>query len=189
MRRLFAFFPRLLAKLFSRSEIVGQIGIDIESGLTRLTFRLWRERKSNRYYATLGWERSEPGFSLTLETDDLDRLIITGDQIRAAQSVAFSGGPPEVPLLGRTIDMILRGEVLRRTEIKLNDGSRLSFHLKRQTNPPHEYIAIGVFLGISACNLAFELDEFHRFVAAAKKTRANMPDAYRRSDRSRIEAP
>jgi hypothetical protein len=168
-------------------EIIDQIDIDIGGGLGLLSFLLKRERKSERYYVVLVG-RSGGNWYYPFELAELDEVITAADEIRVAQSKPSGESPFETRNLGQLTDMILTGDVVRQIDIKLSDGYlTLSFRLKRKINPPHEYVVLGTLASGQYIYYPFELDEFYRFVNAAKKNRAQTPDSYDRLQQNKSD--
>jgi hypothetical protein len=79
------------------------------------------------------------------------------------------------PMAGifRSLKLMLTGDVLRRIDTEVVNGSQtISLRLKREKGSGIEYVVLGM---ISAGNYQysmFELDEFDRFIEAAKDIRA-----------------
>src|SRR5262249_38719973 len=107
------------------------------------------------------------------EVDEFDRFIQLADDIRTSQTCAVDTSPRAAPKLGHLTDMVIKGEVLRRVDTKILGGHvTVSLRLKRDRATLREYVVLAIITSGWWSYYPFELDEFHRFVAAAKRIRA-----------------
>lgn len=71
----------------------------------------------------------------------------------------------------QSIKMMLTGQVVHQRDIDL-DGTTVSLRLKRAGGQAHEYVVLVLKSAGNYQYCAFELDQFDRFIEAAKSVRA-----------------
>ena len=163
---------RALKRIFT-GEILRHEDVEIGGGLGVVSLLLKRERRSPDQYVVLVGRASGGVYYNPLELDEFDRFIESADNIRASQTCATDTSLHAVPKLGHLTDMIVKGEVLRRVDTEILGGQvTVSLRLKRETGTMHEYVVLATIALGWWQYFPFELDEFHRFVAAAKRIRA-----------------
>lgn len=178
--------PLTLMKIFfsaTKRILTGKIlcraDIEIGGGLGVISLRLKQEKRSGNQYIVLVGSASGGVYYYLFELEEFDRFIKAANDIRASQASAIATTPHSVPKLGQLTKMILAGEVLRRIDTDILAGHvKISLRLKRDKNTLHEYVVLATTSLGWYLYYSFELDEFHRFVAAAKKIRASAQDPY-----------
>jgi hypothetical protein len=154
-------------------EILHSIDVEIGGGLGIVSLQLKQEKRSGNEYVVLVGKFSGGVYYYHFELDEFDRFIEAADNIRASQTFPTAVSPHAIPKLGQLTDMILTGEVVRRVDTEISAGHvKMSLRLKREKNTSHEYVVLATIALGWYLYYPFELDEFHRFVAAAKKIRA-----------------
>jgi len=156
-------------------EILNRIDLEIAGGLGTASLLLKRERNSGNRYVVLVVRAAWVYYCL-FELEEFDRFVEAADEIRASQTSSAAILPDATPKLGHRTDMVLGGQVLRRVDTEIYAGHlKISLRLKREKNTAHEYVVLATIALGWYLYYPFELDEFHRFVAAAKKIRAGAP--------------
>jgi hypothetical protein len=152
-------------------EIIQQIEVPVSGGLQTFTLQLKRERRSGQHYIVLVGRGSGIVWYDPFEVGDLDKLIGAADDIRSAQTEAT--GPSEEPTrLWQCARMIVSGEVIRRIDTITTASMTMSLRLKRAKGTGKEYVVLATTTPGRYLYYLLQLDEFHRFVATAKKIRA-----------------
>jgi molybdopterin-binding protein len=163
---------RALKRIFT-GQILHHEDVEIGGGLGVVSLLLKRERRSPNQYVVLVGRASGGVYYNLLELDEFDRFIESADDIRASQTCAIDTSLHAVPKLGHLTEMIIKGKVLRRVDTEILGGQvTVSLRLKRETATMHEYVVLATTALGWWQYYPFELDEFHRFVAAAKRIRA-----------------
>lgn len=151
-------------------EIVKQIDLELGGGLALVSWQLKRERKLGDEYVVFVGRAAGGVYYSMLELDEFDRFIRAADEIRSLQTSATM---PSAKL--NCTSMVATGEVLHRIDTKTLGGLlTFSLRLKRERHTAQEYIVLGTIAPGWYLYYPFELDEFHRFVAAAKRIRASV---------------
>ena len=162
---------RAIKRVFA-GEIVHRIDTEFGGGVDTVSLRLKREKSSGNEYVVLAGSAGGEWYYV-FELEEFDRFIDAANEIRTSQTSTTAISPNARSKRRRLTSIFLRGEVLRRVDTDIYAGHlKISLQLKREQNTSHEYVVLATTARGWYLYYPFELDEFHRFVAAAKKIRA-----------------
>jgi hypothetical protein len=152
-------------------HVLSRINIRGAGGVRLPTLLLKRDERTDQEYVVLNGTGGDYPLSYChFELEEFDRFIEAADDIWSAQT----SPPPASAVRISRLTKVLTGQVLRRADVVIGQGlAKVSLRLKRQKRSRHEYVVLAIVAPSWYVYYPYEMEDFRRLLAGAKKLRAS----------------
>lgn len=163
----------LALKRVLTGQVLKRVDIETLGGAAKISLRLKRNRSSQDQYVVLAGLSSGSSQYFLFEIDEFDRFIEAAKGLRASAQFPLTASTQVTLGWWKSVSMVMTGDEVQRIDTETLGGyCTLSLRLKRHKGSGRDYVVLAGIAPGSYHYFGFDMDQFDRFIEAAKDIRA-----------------